>query len=524
MPSDNEPVEPTDFKVEPTPFEAATPVPEQAPVGESAHREGMPTWVLPALGGLLLLAAAVVFWLPQRIGDEAGQPDTADALQVGPAATTGEAATPAAPTTRPAAPQADTTPWSEAQLAKLRKEAQEVLAELLDIQFALEERGVKDWAPEPFAEAAALAAAGDELYRTRDYVAAKARYAEGLVALQALQDSIPGELTRQLEAAREALERGDQKLAGRTLAMAETIDPGNPEAAGLQQRLAALPQLLALLEQAAAAEEADDLAAAVQLLEQATVLDPEHRHSASELQRLSAAYSEQRFNGAMSEGYSALDSNRFEAARKAFRRAAQIQPGSAEAASALQEVETAATAHRLATLQADGRRYEEQEQWQQAVDAYEQARKIDANVLFARKGLARSGGRARLDKQFRTAIDEPGRLSDIAVAEATERLLQEARKISPRGPVLAGQIDRLQTLLERANTPVAVTLRSDGETEVTVYKVARLGRFTLRELNLRPGSYIAVGSRNGYRDVRLEFTVDHDREPPPLTIACTESI
>jgi hypothetical protein len=90
--------------------------------------------------------------------------------------------------------------------------------------------------------------------------------------------------------------------------------------------------------------------------------------------------------------------------------------------------------------------------------------------------------------------------------------------------VLTRQIEQLDRLLELANTPVSVTLRSDLETEVIVYKVARLGRFDQRELTLRPGTYTAVGTRRGYRDVRHEFKVGHDGAPPSLTIACTEPI
>jgi hypothetical protein len=54
--------------------------------------------------------------------------------------------------------------------------------------------------------------------------------------------------------------------------------------------------------------------------------------------------------------------------------------------------------------------------------------------------------------------------------------------------------------------------------------VARLGKFDQRELSLRPGTYTAVGSRIGYRDVRLEFTVTPDSAPPTVNIACTEAI
>ena len=207
-----------------------------------------------------------------------------------------------------------------------------------------------------------------------------------------------------------------------------------------------------------------------------------------------------------------------------FAAAAKLQEGSTEAASALQEVGTAETAYRLSSLKQKGDTFEQQEQWQAAVDAYEKAQKIDASILYAAEGLQRSRSRARLDKQFRTTLQEPQRLSDVAVAEATEQLLTQAAKISPRGPVLAQQIEQLQTLLQQANTPVTVTLRSDEETEVIVYKVARLGRFAQRELTLRPGTYTAVGTRNGYRDVRQSFTITHDGVPSPVTIACVEPI
>lgn len=522
MSSHNEPLQPT-------PFEAVQPEPVQPAGSERQRREGMAPWVLPALGGLLLLALLVIFWLPERVANPVGEaapdePVSADASADGQAspgqASPGQAGAPGAKS--PAGP--DTSPWSDAQLAKLRKEAQDVLAELLDVQFALEERGVKLWAPERFAAAAQLAATGDELYRNREYVEAKSRYEEGLQALRTLQQELPQELARQLTRAAEALEAGDTATASEALDFAAAIDPESAELAGLRQRVEALPQLLPLLEQAAAAEQAGELAQAIALLEQAVALDPEHRGSEQNLQRLRAAYQMQRFNQAMSEGYAALDGNRFEEARKAFGRAASLEPGSTEAASALQEVAAAATAYRLASLKNSGLADERAERWQAAVEAYEQAQKIDPNVLFAADGLARSRDRARLDKQFTTAIEQPQRLADEKVAAATQLLLQQAQKITPRGPVLAQQLETLQRLLQAATTEVAVTLRSDQQTEVVVYKVARLGQFDQRVLDLRPGKYTAVGSRLGYRDVRVEFTVEAGSAPPPVTIICTESI
>jgi tetratricopeptide (TPR) repeat protein len=254
------------------------------------------------------------------------------------------------------------------------------------------------------------------------------------------------------------------------------------------------------------------------------VLDPQHQHAQSELQRVAAKVRKKAFNKAMSEGYAALNEGRYDSARKSFRSAAKLQEGSSEAASALQEVTVAETVWRLATLDKRGRSLEQQEQWQKAIESYEKAQKIDGSVLFAQEGLKRSRVRAQLDQRFRKVIEEPGRLSDAAVAAAAEQLLAQARQITPDGPVLALQIKQLDTLLGQANSPVAVTLRSDEETEVIVYKVAKLGRFTERELTLRPGTYTAVGTRDGYRDIRRSFTIAHDTAPTPVTIVCIEPI
>lgn len=108
MPSHNEQVQPTPFDVvEPTPV---------APAGNARgqRREGTPGWVVPALGGLVLLAVLVIFWLPERVGAPApaAVPTETDAqTQAAPASGGATGAKPAGP---------DVSPWSDAQLAKLR--------------------------------------------------------------------------------------------------------------------------------------------------------------------------------------------------------------------------------------------------------------------------------------------------------------------------------------------------------------------------------------------------------------------
>jgi hypothetical protein len=69
-----------------------------------------------------------------------------------------------------------------------------------------------------------------------------------------------------------------------------------------------------------------------------------------------------------------------------------------------------------------------------------------------------------------------------------------------------------------------VQLVSDNVTDVTVFKVGRLGVFNSQELSLRPGVYVAVGNRPGYRDVRVEFRVAPEIEMDPVVVQCEERI
>jgi tetratricopeptide (TPR) repeat protein len=509
MPPLNEPVKPTAF--EPS-------NPEPAPPQQIESAGGPPRWVLPTLGVLLALAFIVIFWLPGRFDGGAAELASTDN------ATSIESAQLATNPAKPEASATEASPWSDAQLAKLRKEAQDVLAVLLDVQYELEEIGVQVWAKDAFEASKSVAAQGDTAYRDRQFIEAKDRFEQALTQLELLAESSPEVLAGYLERARQYIEAGEQQSALDALAIATLIAPVNTDIASVTNRAEMLTQLLPLLAKAQEAEEAGDLGSAETFLQQATALDLEHLGAEAEFARVKGARTLERFNRAMSDGYRALDEGQFSRARTAFMQAGKLSPGSPEVRSALADFDIAETNWRLSTLQARGKEQEASEQWQEAVKTFEKALAIDSSLVFVQQGLKRSRARAQLDKQFSTAIEQPARLSDKAVADATAQLMRQAGSISPRGPVLEKQLAVLETLLEQAAAQIQLTLRSDGQTEVTLRRVSRLGAFQQKVLILRPGTYIAIGSRDGYRDVRRTFTLDHDSVAFDLEIVCREQI
>lgn len=506
-------------RVQPAPFETVKPAQKTSEENDS-RGPGPSRWTIPALGALVVLAIGVVFWLPSAL-ESPGSKGTQD-----PAGQDAPSATANAPAQSGSAPRGAEpgTPFADAEAARLRGEAQEILNTLLDLRDSLTRRGAEIWAREELEAVITTANAGDEQYRQREFSAAIERYQSALDQAQAIETRIPDELEARLAATEAALQASDADAAEDALSIVDRLEPDLAQAEQLRQRLEALPEVLEQLEKATEAEKQGDLETAKSALQTAVAADGDHRRAAQALARVSAALTEQRFANAMSAGYADLEGQRFDEARTAFRRAEALRKGSTEVAAAMEEVRVAETASELRQLQRSAQASIASENWSEAVAAFEAALEIESSVLFAQRGIEQARTRTELDERLRAILDEPDRLSDTSVADNTAQLLDYALGVEPRGPVLQEQIRTLKKQLALSNTPVAVTLLSDNTTDVVLQKVSRLGQFEREELMLRPGEYTAVGTRRGYRDVRQTFRVSHEGRPPTVTVICTESI
>ncbi|HLT64204.1 MAG TPA: tetratricopeptide repeat protein, partial [Pseudohongiella sp.] len=292
-------------------------------------------------------------------------------------------------------------------------------------------------------------------------------------------------------------------------------------------------QVEGLLDQGRELQEAGNLQAARERFEEASALDPRHPDIAELIARNDQLQVDARFNAAMSEGFALLQQSRSEEAIAAFERAIQIKPGNVQAQEAIDQTRTELVLAQIASLRTTATNLEREEKWADAITAYQQVLALDPNLVFAQEGLDYSQRRLQLDTLLQTNLDDPVRLSDAeALAEAQEvyriasGLLQDLRNDSEMtaGPRLVSQVERTAELLQQVQIPVTLKLVSDNATQVTIYQVGQFGAFTEKTLELKPGRYVAVGTRPGYRDVREEFVVGFGQSLDTVTVQCSEQI
>lgn len=501
-------------KIQPAKVALSRQAPEAPQSGTQRRGPGPLVW--SALGVLFLAAAAVFFILPERVA-----PVTTETVKTAP----GTAQAPASHAPAPASsPQSGASPWSQAQLAQLRKETQDIVAEMLGAQKALKEIGVEAWGEAEYAAALKLAESGDASYGTQAYEAAKSHYRQALEKLQSLLASGETVYAQAIAAGLSAIERGDSTAAATAFSTALLIKPADADALKGSQRAATLDQVRALIAEGDARLAEDRLEEARSAYRKALDLDGEAEVARRQLQHIDQIVTGREFTTAMSAGYAALEAGNDETARQAFARAAKLKPDAAETHSALQDSQQRITSKQISKLLDEAAVQEGNEKWHEAVANYDKALALDPNLLAAQQGRQNAAARAQLDDRLTQAIARPDRLNDQAVHGEASTLLQQAAAVRNPGPGLKRQIVDLDSRLQQAATPVSVELRSDNATEVTLYMVGPLGRFEAKQLSLRPGNYVAVGRRPGYRDVRVEFAVQADKPTLPVTVQCEEKI
>jgi serine/threonine protein kinase len=488
-----------------------------------------PKLLYGSLGGVLAILLAVIFLLPNAVQKETLGVDRVNDINE----TSADASRPEDPDTVDAdipgsgQPNADTSFNENAEagdLASIKAATDEALGDLLSRLERLRYRAIDRWGGQPYLDAVDVYETGDEAYVNKNYQLAGDRYREASALLEPFFDRIDAVFAETLAAAGEAFAASDHSEAIRLYDLAVAITPGNREAEAGLARAQNLEAVLTLTAQGIQFESDLELDAAKLAFEKALQLDAVWEPALAGLERVRIAANEMSFGQRMTEGLDALAAGDFASARAAFNAAKLLDPKSRQPTDGLLQVDQEIKLAEIRNLENEAAALDAAEQWELSANVYKQILDIDADLQFAQDGLRQAMARSALHARLAGYIDDPDQLSDQVNVQNATKLLLEVTRMTPMGPRLEDQKNLLSRLLKRAATPLPVQLISDNATNVAIFKIGQLGTFSAQEISLRPGKYVAVGNRAGYRDVRIEFRVAPEDDMQPIVIQCEEQI
>lgn len=499
-------------------FERITPAqvrPQAAGARQPAVRksQGLPALVVCAIvGGVVALAVAAFWWLPQvMIAPEQSQKPPPTTAQNSPPPSAPVAAAPKQPDVE--------------NLLSQRQQAQTLQQTLQAQREKLAAKSAQTWAAQAHQEITALADQANQQFAGRDYSGAIKSYKQASAQAKALLQRADKVLADTLATAQQAYEAQNSKAATEAYTRALAIAPDNTQAKQGLVRAQSLDEVLAKMAAGRNHEQNNNLSAAADNYRAALKLDPAYSDAKASLGRVQSQINAQAFSQQMSRGLAALDRGDFAAAQTAFAAAQKIRPGDSSANDGLAQARQGLQAREIAQHQQAAETAEAQGNWQQALNEYEAALKLDSGLSFAQQGRARASARLKLTNALQAYLDNPQRLSDKAVRDAAEAQLAQARNVADPDSKLRDKVQQLTALVSAMRRPVPVKLVSDKRTQVLMYHVGELGSFDSKSLELTPGEYTVIGRCSGYRDVRRIVTVEPGAvSVGPINIRCEEKI
>ena len=423
-------------------------------------------------------------------------------------------------------PQAVTKPTEPPPFEALRRqqartEAQDDLARFVELEIELRAAmQVESWAAAAYEAAKDLAHAGDASFVEERYTAAIEHYRAAADSLEALIAEGHSRFETALANALTAIDNRDTDEAKRRLAKARLVKPTHPDLLRAEARAETLPEIVTLFREAHNQELAGQWDDALGAYARIGALDPETPGLDGAMAEARRQRSAQRLQSFLSAGFAQLDRGQLREAESSFRKALSMDAGNGAALGGLQQIAEQGLVRQIERLQRQARDAEAGEDWPAAAQAFEAILALDANIQFARAGLTRARMQSETLAALQDIAAEAESLSSDRLYAAARETLARAGDLKPRGPALAGKIAEVEALLNFYANPVPVVLQSDNATEVLLSNVGPLGKFSEMRLDLRPGAYTLIGSRDGCRDVRATITVRTDMAP--VDIRCRE--
>ncbi|MEA1947453.1 MAG: hypothetical protein U9N83_09155 [Thermodesulfobacteriota bacterium] len=330
---------------------------------------------------------------------------------------------------------------------------------------------------------------------------------------------------QKINPAKRALEKQKaEKALAEFLKLKKGIEPFSDPAQRNLERAEKLDAVNRLVESGKTHEKNDRFAFAHTDYQEALKLDPESKEAQKAVNRMKERIVGQQFQKLMSNGLTAYHDGRYQSARTQLLRAKSFRPDSREVRNALLQVDEAIRLDKIEKMRRKAMTAEQAEDWEKALRSYLAVLRIDPNISFAVQGKERALKQIRIGKRITFFLQKPDVMESNRQLQNAVLVIQEAEKLQHSGPRLSVQLNELKALVDAARTPVKVMIESDNLTEVAVYKVGKLGRFTTRKLSLRPGSYTVVGSRDGYKDVRQKIIVKPSQKALRVTVICRNKV
>lgn len=281
-------------------------------------------------------------------------------------------------------------------------------------------------------------------------------------------------------------------------------------------------------------EQENELEKALTLLDKILTIDPDYKKAVQKQNSVKQKILANEFKQLISQVLILIEKKQYYDARVALKQAENINSADeiiAELDKVIAEKIQLLTIKQL-KRQADAQ--EKHEQWKKALKLYLSIKKYDTDISGIEIDIRRVSAYIKFNDILDKIILNPQRLNDNSVFEQLKKsLLHIDSELSKndyllfpleKTPDIAKKLLTAKKIMEDAGKIIIVTINSDKQTDIVIYKIGKLGKLDNKTLYLRSGNYTIVGSRKGYRDYRRKINIMPSQQRINIEVICSEKI
>ncbi|MFC4701127.1 hypothetical protein ACFO4O_13215 [Glaciecola siphonariae] len=307
------------------------------------------------------------------------------------------------------------------------------------------------------------------------------------------------------------------------LSQADKIKPQHESSQHLRSRLAVYEQVQGYFAQLKVARVENNLENQVALMQKIITADPSREDIKAPLEDAVNRLNQQRLGFALQKAEQALQRDDINEATTYLKQAEIIQASAKGIAALRAALDKKLAMQGLVDIKQRVKQLQSDDAWQQVAKLVEQSR-----VRFPKDAeLLEAGVKANkvlsAQQSMNRFILRPERLAEPNIRAAAQEAIKQSISLLPESKALAQSAQSLAGLIDRYSAKMPVTVRSDGQTHITVIGVGIVGKVEEKTIELTPGNYIFEGKRTGYRTKRLSVEVGFS-DALELVIKCDEQI
>jgi len=421
---------------------------------------------------------------------------------------------------KPVVPRSEPTPTATASATPdpaLREKAEAALEAFTKAVRPLRAARVDVWGGETWQRVETLSEQADQAMADGEYELAARTYTEAVGPaedLNARMEQVPDRLFPEAE---RAYARGEREEAVTLLEAVLAVDPEHGPAKALLPRAKNADRSFAMLERATGLADETQWGPAWVELNRLKELDPVFPGSEPLRKRVSEALAEEEFQEWITKAVLAVEQANLDEAETWLNKAASFRPDHPAVRDVREQVEELRVQRQVLNLREEALALEKEEKWAKAHEVWLRISALDPHTPWVKAGKERTLKWKLVEEKLDRGLKHP---HSAQTAEWVEEFKE--REGWPDG--LEAKAEKLVRTWTRLQQPVPVVLRSDAETTVMISKVGKWKPFVEKQLELKPGEYVARGIRLGYRDVRVPFEVKPGQEKVEVKVVCVEGI